>query len=756
MSDRDTVTELLARWIALREAGGDTPEPEALCGNRPEVLAELRASIAAYERVEAGFARLDSGDGEEDSALPGFEGFRTVEKIGRGGGGEVYKLVDLQLGRTVAAKVVRVGGPLQAGLDDFLREARSLALFEDPRIVRIFEFRRSSDPPVLLMEYVDGFPLNEIARSLEYRQRARLMAEICDAVHRAHSLGIQHRDLKPANILVDARLAPKILDFGLSRGDPDAGHGTGTPAYMAPELLDPSRPPIDDRADVYSLGVLFHEMLCGVRPGDAVGLPCEIEPSVPEPLQAIALKAMEREPGDRYPAARDMAGDVTRWLEGKPVTARPTAYQTALSRRIHPHLAQIREWMRLDLIHPHEAERLEEAYRGLEVHDDDWFLRSRALGLSQISLYLGAFLALCGGMLYLTAYWNDAIQGLASPIVFLGVPCAALSVAGWRLFAGERRAASVAFLLASAALAAPLVLVLLQEAGVARLDSGDPTELLGWIGGSAPSNRQMQLAAIVATAWAALLAFRTRTMTLASATTVFGVLGYLSVTADFGLRMAIEEGRWDSVAVRLVPAVLLAALAGWATDRTRRGWFSPPLFIASSLLLVAAAETHALDGRTFSLLGLSMSPFQPEGVTNSTLLDTLAAMTLNGLAFFACAWGLDRASMPGARGAAWLLYSISPFAILEPLAWLNHTGEYSLRYGWLYLILAVAIAYASRLKQRKSFYYAGLINTGAALWYVTDRHAWWDAPGWAAMVLAGGLVALVVGLAIGARPKSTP
>ena len=91
------------------------------------------------------------------------------------------------------------------------------------------------------------------------------MVEIAEAIDHAHRLGIQHRDLKPANVMLDARLSPKILDFGLSRSESDRGHGLGTLAYMAPEQLDPSLP-IDARVDVYALGVMLYELLCSVRP----------------------------------------------------------------------------------------------------------------------------------------------------------------------------------------------------------------------------------------------------------------------------------------------------------------------------------------------------------------------------------------------------------------------------------------------------------------------------------------------------------
>ena len=247
-----------------------------------------------------------------------------MERIGRGGAGDVFKLEDETLGRVVAAKVLRADSPLLATVADFLREARALALFDDPRIVRLLEYR-PGDTPVLLMEHVDGFPLDEIGPSLSFAQRARLLAEVARALDRAHGLGLQHRDLKPGHILVDARLAPKILDFGLSRGEPDRGHGVGTPAYMSPEQLDAGRP-IDARSDVYALGVILYELLCGLPPERGEGapaLPSEIDPAVPEPLQAIALQAMSADPADRYRSAGEMALDLERWLDGRPVQARP-------------------------------------------------------------------------------------------------------------------------------------------------------------------------------------------------------------------------------------------------------------------------------------------------------------------------------------------------------------------------------------------------------------------------------------------------
>ena len=332
---------LLARWVEHHVLHGTELEPTALCDGRPDLIEPLRDLIAEYRRVsdvlESPRQMLGIGAApQEPSALPTFDGFHTIERLGAGGMGEVYKLRDLKLDRIVAAKVLRGDGRVPAGFAEFLTEARALALFSDPRIVQIHEFRERADPPVLIMEFVDGFELGKLGPSLEFPQRARIVKDVCEALEHAHRVGVQHRDLKPSNIMLDAQLRPKILDFGLSSNDPTRGHFLGTPQYLAPEQLDSSQP-IDARTDIYGLGAVLYELLCGAPPIDGtsldacleqirnglIPLPVEIDPRVPEPLQAVALKALERRPADRYPSAREMALDLQRYLDGRPVLARP-------------------------------------------------------------------------------------------------------------------------------------------------------------------------------------------------------------------------------------------------------------------------------------------------------------------------------------------------------------------------------------------------------------------------------------------------
>ena len=151
----DDAETLFARWVEHHVLHDAELDPATLCAGRPELLAELRALIARYRQASDSLdglqGHLGGGAGPASTALPVFEGFRTIERIGTGGMGDVYKLHDLKLGRLVAAKVVRGDRRVASGLAGFLSEARALALFQDRRIVQIYEFRDQATPPVLIM-----------------------------------------------------------------------------------------------------------------------------------------------------------------------------------------------------------------------------------------------------------------------------------------------------------------------------------------------------------------------------------------------------------------------------------------------------------------------------------------------------------------------------------------------------------------------------------------------------------------------------
>ena len=759
----------LSQFVEAHVLRGERLSMNRLCAGRPDLEEPLAALIEQYLSLTLSLDPLSDAApsaGAKRTRLPAFEGFETIERIGAGGMGEVYKLRDLRLDRIVAAKVIRQArnAGLRATLDGFLHEARALALFSDRRIVQIFEARLDADPPVLIMEHVDGFELGRIGPSLEFAQRARIFVEVCEAVHHAHTVGLQHRDLKPSNIMLDAQLSPRILDFGLSAGDPSRGHFVGTLPYVAPEQLDRSRP-IDARTDVYALGVVLYELLCGRNPfgGDdesaierirsgSPRLPVEIDSSVPEPLQAIALTAMEHEPARRYQTALDMAADLRRYLAGRVVHGRPSLYATTLGSRVGPHLAEIREWLRLRLVYPHEAERLQSAYRALDAREDDWIVESRTLSYTQIALYLGAFLLLCGSLFYfVAARWYEHVDGVFRPFIVLAVPFIGLNLAAHHLYRREQKAVAIAFYLAAVVMLPLFLLILFDEAHLLVAADGDLGQLFD---GGMVSNRQLQATTFVACAWCGWLALKTRTAALSTVFTVLALFLVIAIASDFGLRAAIEDERWDRLALRLLPLVAAYAALGAAAESTGRPWFSRPLYLGSAVSFVLVLELLALDGRALQHLGgFSLAPWQSPGVSNVNLLDTVAVMTMNGAAFYAVGAALLRRGSDQAQVTAPFFFAIAPFALLHPLGYLVRTGEYAARIDWLYAICATAIMLLSQRRQRRSFYYAGILNLGIALYFIAAHRQWFERPAWAVAVITAGLTALAIGFALdrGAR-----
>ncbi|MFO0877705.1 MAG: protein kinase [Gemmataceae bacterium] len=292
-------------------------------------------------------------------------GFTLLHELGRGGMGVVYLARDERLQRQVAIKVyASIGRPLGKASARFRREAQMLARVHHPNVVRIYEAGEAVSPGTafasayLVMEYIDGGTLATLLAEgpLEATGAARYLAAVAAGVQAAHEVGIIHRDLKPANILLDRNNQPHVGDFGLARaldeeGQTASGALLGTPVYMAPEQADGSEP--GPRVDVYSLGVILYEMLTG-RPPFRGATPLEtldqarhldpvppriLRPGVPRDLAVICLKCLDREPARRYPSAAALAEDLRRYLEGRPIVARPASVATRAWKWVQRHPA---------------------------------------------------------------------------------------------------------------------------------------------------------------------------------------------------------------------------------------------------------------------------------------------------------------------------------------------------------------------------------------------------------------------------------
>ena len=272
--------------------------------------------------------------------------FRIIDQLGEGAFGAVWKAYDSQLGRMVALK-----SPHQSRLDGefrerFLRESRAAARLHHDGIVSVYDVCESeSDQPIIVSQFVDGTSLAELQKQrglFTCKEAADMCADLADALLHAHLEGIVHRDLKPANILIDAGGKAYVTDFGLAKdiqNDVSVTHEgdvLGTVAYMPPEQASGFGNQVDGRGDIYSIGVILYEMVTGERPfrgtmqavlqqviHDAPPSPQKLNTSVTKDLQTIILKCMEKQPEHRYQNAADLRDDLLRYVNNKPIIARP-------------------------------------------------------------------------------------------------------------------------------------------------------------------------------------------------------------------------------------------------------------------------------------------------------------------------------------------------------------------------------------------------------------------------------------------------
>jgi len=293
------------------------------------------------------------GELREGSTVPGY---KILGQIGKGGMGAVFLAEQQRPKRTVALKVIRADRVTEATRRRFEYEAQILARLKHPGIAQIYEVGSfnlgDGQTPYFAMEYIQGAkPLTNYAKEhdLSTRTRLELFAQVCDAVHHGHQKGIIHRDLKPVNILVDDTGAPRIIDFGIARANDEenvlatmqtnAGQILGTLQYMSPEQCGGASDTVDVRADVYALGVILFQLLSGELPYDlstlgfAEALLVVTQDRAPSlasihahfkgDLAVICAKALDKDKNDRYQSASELAADIRRYLEDRPILARP-------------------------------------------------------------------------------------------------------------------------------------------------------------------------------------------------------------------------------------------------------------------------------------------------------------------------------------------------------------------------------------------------------------------------------------------------
>jgi WD40 repeat protein len=366
----------------VREELGEAPAPDDYLARFPLYADALRAQFGFHAAVAGAgvaatlrddcFATLacrepapPSGGGRLRS-VPGYD---VLEELGRGGMGVVYKARQEALDRVVALKMVlAAGGGDAEQRARFRAEALAVARLRHPNIVQVYEVGEHEGHPFIALEFVEGGSLARHLASgpLPPGEAAALAEAVARAMHHAHQAGVVHRDLKPANILLqvtsdewrvtskepDAGSAlatrhsslatPKVADFGLARrldeaGQTQTGQVMGTPSYMAPEQASGRTREVGPATDVYALGAVLYECLVGRPPFQGADVfdtldqvrsrepvpPRTLQPKVPRDLETVCLRCLHKEPDRRYKTAEALADDLRRFLEGRPVLARP-------------------------------------------------------------------------------------------------------------------------------------------------------------------------------------------------------------------------------------------------------------------------------------------------------------------------------------------------------------------------------------------------------------------------------------------------
>ncbi|HEY3225856.1 MAG TPA: protein kinase, partial [Planctomycetota bacterium] len=283
---------------------------------------------------------------------PQLGAYRVNREVGRGGMAVVYEAEDLRTGTRVAIKVLKPGSALdKSNLSRFYSEIEALQKLDHPNIVRVHGVGESGGHHFYAMQFIDGRGLDRMVNECkqDLRRTAAWVRDIAQALDSAHDKGIVHRDVKPGNILVDLANKVYLTDFGLALRDRAvrvtlSGTTLGTPNFMSPEQARGERNKLDRRTDVYSLGATLYNLCTGRVPywentpelvvqkilHEDPKPPMELNASIDRPLQTIILKAMDKEPANRYASCAAMAEDLDRWLGGSPIHATPPISQRVL------------------------------------------------------------------------------------------------------------------------------------------------------------------------------------------------------------------------------------------------------------------------------------------------------------------------------------------------------------------------------------------------------------------------------------------
>ncbi|WP_437300213.1 protein kinase domain-containing protein [Sorangium sp. So ce426] len=348
---------------ATPAAPGASPAAPGATPAAPEATSDLGLDDESRRAADARGSTPDAPSSIPHSPIPPslHARFEDFHLLGRGGMGAVYRARDLRLGRRVAIKLLSAGAQIDGS---FLREARSQARLRHENVCEVHEAGVADHVPFLVMRCIDGPSLQDARGDLTLEEKVRVARAIAAALHEAHRLGLVHRDVKPSNVMLergtDGAYRPYLMDFGIAReagesGPTLTGALLGTPAYMAPEQAAGRVHALDRRTDVYGLGATLYALLAG-RPPFTGGTVMDVlrqvleedapplrtlDRDIPQDLEAVVMRCLEKQPGARYESARALGEDLQRFLDGDPVLARRASLGRRLARHARRHRAAV-------------------------------------------------------------------------------------------------------------------------------------------------------------------------------------------------------------------------------------------------------------------------------------------------------------------------------------------------------------------------------------------------------------------------------
>jgi serine/threonine protein kinase len=701
------------------------------CGDDDAMRAEVESLLEHH------FSQAKTIDSSQPSFAPLPENAishipeRWKVGVGResGGMGSVYDARDTVLDRRVAIKLLHKSSDDPQTKEKVLSEARAMASLQHPSICPIHEVMLDTEVPFLVMQWVDGVEFHLGIKRIDLKDKLSILKKLISAVDVMHLHNIIHGDIKPRNILIDRNGNPVLVDFGLAHGmyeSRETSYG-GTPGFSAPEQFIP-KALVGPPADVYALGVLLYMILCDRTPFTASSasslirqvrdndppLPQEINPKVPAGLQAICLKALEREPELRYQTAGEMLCDVERYFSGETVVAKPSQLTGRFVSQVDHQVEEVHAWRKQELVTRLEANKLINLLRKIRQPDSSWLLDSRRLSPSQVLFYLGGWLLLVTvTVCFFFLIQEKAISPTMQWIIPSGFVLIAMGTFAWMLKMNKKR-----FVLGYAMLAnflLPIALYYLIRDQQWLEHSGSKNQLLPFET-NGMMNAQLLLNSSI---WlVASLGFRkiTHAAPLTIPSVFAGLVVWLSAWSTFGLLEVLDK--WGFLGVGIAVAGFIALLYGLRLNTieskdeyelghraSRRGDAWP----ISTMAIIMVASGLGLAAWYWPAFFFYLGP----SLSDNEVKQRATAFFIVAVVLWLVTCLLDRKRTPLRLnlGSAlrWILptATLLPIALLSKHSWDPYSDEW---YAWNGLLVVGAIGFAiwSIKHQWKPFLVSGL------------------------------------------------